>query len=688
MAQYKHVVGIDLGTTNTLACRMKGGKPDFIRFPGGRMLPSVLYVAEDGKILVGNKAKKYGSLDSANLIRSSKTFIGDFEKNRTWNCRGQIFTPTDVATEILKEVRAAYCKHARCDETEEIGAVITVPAYFNSNQTDETRKAGEAAGFKVMQIITEPMAAALAAANYLELSDKKVFVLDLGGGTFDLSVLQADAANHRFTAIDIDGDPRLGGDDFDDLLTRYLVEKIEEDTGCDLSSHTSAEMDDGDYNKLMHDLREEAEKCKRELSDPNSREVNIDMHGILDDYSLSLCVSRDQFDKVCAPLYARIFDRTRRFLEKNPNFRKSDLGEMILAGGSCYIPYVSREAQKIFGRPAQLDCDLSTLVVAGACYVAEGNNSGLDANCLKDILSHSLGVAVRGKPGKYVFSPILSKNTLYPCENKKVYATAEDNQTEVKLRIYEAGQDKEGEADIAHHKLYGVMTLEGIRPAPKGEAKIEVSFKYDGSRCLTVTAIDTGTGASQTLRLEKGNYQVVDEKPSAGPIDFMLLMDVSGSMAGAPLEDAKNACRKMVKDFVDFSIHRLGLVSYSSEARLKMPLSTDVGALISMIDSMRDEGTTYIGKALAVARNNMPEAGRQRVVIVVTDGKDWDGTNTQNLAKELKDSGFRIITIGSGDEIDEPFLREVASPEDYYKIDDMSQLENAFQRVIQDITQA
>lgn len=688
MTPYKHVVGIDLGTTNTLACRMKGGKPDFIRFPGGRMLPSVIYVAEDGRILVGNKAKKYGTLDSANLIRSSKTFIGDFEKNRTWNCRGQVFTPTDAATEILKEVRAAYCKHARCDESEEIGAVITVPAYFNSNQTDETRKAGEAAGFKVMQIITEPMAAALAAANYLELSDKKVFVLDLGGGTFDLSVLQADAANHSFTAIDIDGDPRLGGDDFDDLLTRYLVGKIEEDTGCDLSSHITAEMDEGSYNKLMHDVREEAEKCKRELSEPDSGEVNIDMDGILDDYSLSLSVSRDQFDKLCAPLYARIFDRTRRFLENNPHFRKADLGEMILAGGSCYIPYISREAQKIFGRPAQLDCDLSTLVAAGACYVAEGNNSGLDANRLRDILSHSLGVAVRGKPGQYVFSPILAKNTIYPCENKRIYTTAEDNQTEVKLRIYEAGQDKEGEDDIAHHKLYGVMTLEGIRPAPKGDAKIEVSFKYDGSRCLTVTAIDTDTGASQTLRLEKGNYQPADEGPGSAPIDFMLLMDVSYSMDGAPLADAKKACLRMVKDFVDFSVHRIGLVSYSSEASLKMPLSTDIPALNRMINGMKARGTTYIGKALAVASNNMPDDGRQRVIIAVTDGHDMAESMTLDLARELKDSGFRIITIGSGPSIDEQFLRDVASPGDYYRIDDMSQLENTFQRVIQDITQA
>ena len=272
---YDYVLGIDLGTTNTLACYFVGGKKRLLKFPPGEtMLPSVVFTDDDGKVTVGQMAQNQGVVQPDNMISSSKTFIGNLELNKTWNCGGKIYTPTDVATEILREVRRQFIKRVKLDDNAEIGAVITVPAYFNDNQRDETRKAGEAAGFHVMWILEEPTAAAIEAVHEKQL-DKKVFVVDIGGGTFDLSVLEADHENHTYRAVAIDGDDRLGGDNFDKIIQRKLISKIEDDVKINLDDAESAMLDETEYNKLMHRLLTEARKIKEGLSETQQYEVNL-----------------------------------------------------------------------------------------------------------------------------------------------------------------------------------------------------------------------------------------------------------------------------------------------------------------------------------------------------------------------------------------------------------------------------
>ena len=256
-------VGIDLGTTNTLACWMNKGKPSLFKFKGSRnksMLPSVLYVEEDGSVMVGQDAKQAMILDPDNGVRSSKTYIGKFggredKYKNPYVCHGRKFNPTEVAAEVLSTVKKTIIKKAKCDDDAVIKAVITVPAYFNQNQKDETRKAGEMAGLQVLRVLVEPTAAALAAVKEIDI-DGKVLVVDLGGGTFDLSLLQVDNINNSYTAIDVDGNERLGGDDFNRVIYEYFVEELQKEYGIDLTSFNTSGSDKNEYHsvKVLQDI--------------------------------------------------------------------------------------------------------------------------------------------------------------------------------------------------------------------------------------------------------------------------------------------------------------------------------------------------------------------------------------------------------------------------------------------------
>lgn len=489
---YDYVLGIDLGTTNTLACYFAGGKKRLLKFPPGEtMLPSVIFTDDDGKVTVGQMALNQGVVRSENMIHSSKTFIGNLEKNKTWTCGGKTYTPTDVATEILREVRRQFIKRVRLDENAEIGAVITVPAYFNDNQRDETRKAGEAAGFHVMWILEEPTAAAIEAVHEKQL-DKKVFVVDIGGGTFDLSVLEADHENHTYRAVAIDGDDQLGGDDFDKIIRRKLIARIEDDVKINLDSAESAMLDETEYNKLMYRLLTEARKIKEGLSETQQYEINLPNFARFDgrDYSLDFTMTRAEFDKICAPLYEKIFTRLNHFVKENNNFWLDEIGHVIMAGGSCYIPYIRERIYRDVGIRPDSDLDMSRLVVIGAARVAEAKNSGIAGGSieLKSVLAHSLGVEIMTADGRLIFDRILAKDTPYPCAATREYETAFDNQTRIDVNVYEAGV--EGALELKFHRYRGTLSLKNLPAAPKGETFVDVKFEYTEDQRLKVTATD------------------------------------------------------------------------------------------------------------------------------------------------------------------------------------------------------
>ena len=684
-------VGIDLGTTNTLACVMKKGKPDFIRFPGSqKLLPSVIYVDENKEISVGKLAAKKGSLDPRNMIRSSKTYMGDFEKN--WKCNGITFTPTQAATEILKEVKENIIKKLKCDPDTVINAVITVPAYFNSNQTDETKKAGINAGFNVQQIITEPMAAAIAAVRDLKV-DQKLMVIDLGGGTFDLSVLEADHSNNIYKALCIDGDRKLGGDDFDEALQKRFVTFIEDDLGINLANQKVSGLAYGEYYSMLGQIHDAAEKAKIALSDENVTEVTLPNLFNYDgkSYNFEYTLTRKEFDSICKDIYTSIFERIRKFIATNKKlFKVEELAAVILAGGSCYIPHIREEVERIFKRDTNSELDISTLVVLGAFYVA---NSGLG---IQDIISHSLGVAAMEaqKGRKQVLSKILLKGDVFPCEKFKIYTTTRDNQTEIPIFIYEAGSDKEDIPAIDEHDFYGNLVLEGIDPAPKGTPSIKVTFSYDKSRCLTVTAVDEKTGKEKNVIIQKGEKAQIESMRKS--LDILLLMDTSNSMSwrGA-LAQEKDACKSLVEEMIDFSQNSVGLIKFGSTAILLYPLGKDVASMVSIIDSIKTSGGTNMIHALGTAETELRNSKNERIIIMVTDGAPWYDSlgdyeaekKTLDYAGRIKKSGIRLITIGAGDSVKYEFLKKLSSPGDAYKIENMNVLKETFKEVIDKITE-
>ena len=464
------VVGIDLGTTNTLACYFVNGRKKLLKFAGGAtMLPSVIYTDDDGKVIVGQTAQARGAMEPSRMIRSAKTYIGNFELNKKWKCGNRIYNPTDVATEVLKEVRQRLVRNMRLNDDEEIGAVITVPAYFNDNQRDETRKAGTAAGFKVMWILEEPTAAAIEAVHEMRL-DKKVFVVDIGGGTFDLSVLEADHAKHTYTAIAIDGDDRLGGDDFDRAVQEEFIRHIEDDAGIKLTDAKSAGLDEGDYLSLMNRLLIEARHAKEELSDVEEYNVNLPNLMTLSgqSYDLDFVFTRKAFERTCKPLFDRIFNQLNGFVKDNKKFKLEEIGHVILAGGTCFIPYIKERIEKDLGIKPDDQLPLSQLVVTGAARVAE-SREGTEFNTdtapretiiVKSILAHSLGIEVLDDNNTPVFDQILAKDTPYPCEVIKNYVTTSDNQTQIEVNVYEAG--KEGAKDLSLHRFRGSLSMKNL----------------------------------------------------------------------------------------------------------------------------------------------------------------------------------------------------------------------------------
>lgn len=677
------VIGIDLGTTNTLACYMKKGKPTLFKFDGDKMLPSMLYVEKDGSFTIGHEAKVKGESDPDNLIRSSKTYMGSPDKK--WEMRGKSLTPTDVATEILRVVKATVLKKLKKEEDTIVKAVITVPAYFSGKQKTETKKAGERVGLEVLRIITEPMSAAVAAGRSNNVNGK-LLVVDVGGGTYDLCILEADPNAEEYKAIDTDGDHHLGGDNFDKKLYDYFLERLGEKTGMNFSSLTASGLSENDYASLRGRLRSIVETTKVALSQNMEKEVSIPnlfpYKG--SPYTFDIIIDRDQFNDVCEEIFEKITSQLTNFLN-NQSFPINEIDSVVLAGGSCYIPRIRDDVENIVHQQVDTELPLDTLVVIGACIVAEHEANGITTGSHTEVVSHSMGVGVIDEAGIYVLSKILEKGRPYGenivCEFTKPYTTSMDNQTTVDINIYEAGDGAEDIADIESHELYGSITLDGIRPAPKGVPCINVTFSYDKNQTLKVTAEDMDTHIKKEVSIKEN--EKVEIKPKQLPVDFMLLLDKSGSMDGEPMRKAKEACNALIKDIIDLSVHRLGFVFFDHNAKLESNLVNNKDRLCKIINDVPDrvDGGTNMYPAFREAEKALKNSTNNKVIIMVSDGDPFDESETLIKARNLEDMGIKIIAIGVGN-IKETFLRNLAGNGLYYTINNMNQLEETFRVAI------
>lgn len=686
------VIGIDLGTTNTLAYYLKKGKPTAIRFKGNIMLPSVICVDEDKKILVGKEAQIEGKKHPENMIRSSKTHMGSVKK--LWTCNGLSFTPTDVATEVLKTVKAAVVKKLKAEPDATVKAVITVPAYFHSDQIRETKTAGERAGFEVLRIITEPMAAALAAAKIMELNEK-VFVVDLGGGTFDLSALEARQSDHSYRTIDTAGDAKLGGDDFDECVYQELAAILLDDIGVDLSNNgKKCNLVREDYNRVVADLHEAAANAKVELSDETSTPITIpyllmdDGHG--NPYTFDYELTREHFYDICQPLFEKISDSVKDFITNSKRFKKNEISKIILAGGSCNIPKIREDVEAFMGMKANTELPLDTLVAIGACFVANHEVNGLDDDeTIEDILSHALGVeALDGMTGNLGFSTILDAGAALPATASRDYTTSVDNQTDILANIYEEVAE-DAHDDLTKQHYLGFVSLDDIPPQKAGKPNIRVTFQYDVNHILTAEAEDLDTHKKKTITIDKQADEAPNPQEMEQPIDFVLLLDVSWSMNnGNRFSEAMDACRALVDEMIDFKLHRMAFITFSNFAYVIASMTHSQVALRRALDDLgRPDGGTDMARAFREAKQVFDESsvGRERICIMVTDGDPNNEVPTYSMAETLRKSGIRIVAIGAGNGIRRDVLKTIASPGDDYAIDNMSELKETFRKAVEHI---
>ena len=510
-------------------------------------------------------------------------------------------------------------------------------------------------------------------------------VVDLGGGTFDLSVLAASQSEHKYDAIEVAGDRHLGGDDFDNLVTKKLVSALAEELGIDMTTQEASGLAPIDYYKAMEKVREQAIAAKEALSSEDEWPIEIpnivEMQGRACSFAYTL--TRDRFNAICQPLFTHVIDSVKTFVNGGKHFRKQEIGKIILAGGSCYIPKIRDDVESFMGMKANTELPLDTLVAIGACYMADHLANGMDSEMkVQDILSHSLGVEAYDARLKHdVFSTILPNGTPYPTEQSKDYTTAEDNQTEIPIEVYEAA-DENALDDLDRQHYLGLVTLQGIRPMKAGEPTIRVTFRYDANRVLRVSAEDMDQHIKEDIVMEKTTSKPQKHAQGSTPIDFVLMLDTSGSMRyDGAIEEAKEACHALVDDMMDFSVHRMGFLTFNSQPHVHAGLTNNHETLRRAIDDieMPANGTNMIG-AFGAMKTMLDHStdGRARVGILVSDGGPDRRSQTMSIAAQIRKDGIRLVAIGAGDDIKEDILNAIASPGDAYAIEDMSQLKETF----------
>ena len=651
-------IGIDLGTTNSVVAYFDNSSIEYLRFRNQESINSVM-LYKDGKVTIGEMAKRKAVSNPSNFIKSSKTFMGD--NNKIWEIEDKKFTPTNVATEILKEIKKTLDK--KFPHISEFVTVITVPAYFTSTQIDETKKAGENAGFIIKQIITEPVAAAIAYGFEDEI-DQKLFIVDIGGGTFDTSILKV--SNQNFETLAIDGDNKLGGDDFDNYILEYLLKYIRTEKGINLASFEKAGIAEDEYIKAKQALITKSEEIKKELSD--YEEVEIEIPNLLRGYTLTTQITRKEFEEISSIAIEKIKRTIKNTLE-SISYTPNDIDKVVLVGGSAKIPIVREFVTELFSKTPYSDKPLDKLVAMGAVIVAQDDNS---LN-IKDIISHSLGIELINER----FSPILKKNQNYPISHKEIYTTTVDYQKNVLINVYE-GEDED---NVNNNSFYGGFSLDNIEQAQAGVPQIEVTFEFDKNRILRVTARDlkSGSSRSENIEIDKGEKKKIT--PDVKPFDIVLVIDVSGSMCGYPLEKAKEACNMMVSDMIDLNVHRVGLVEFDSYANTLSHLSNDEDLLKSAVSRLACKGGTDIADGLRKSREEVLNyAENNKLVILVTDGGSAENPAIQESNK-LKNENTRVVAIGVGHGVNEKLLQYIASNGDYYQIDSIDNLSNIFKKI-------
>jgi molecular chaperone DnaK len=625
------IIGIDLGTTNSCVSVMEGGEPVVIQnSEGTRTTPSVIGFAKNGDRLVGQPAKRQAVTNPQNTIFSAKRFMGrkhaevsteltevPYEVKSGSNdvCRivagGKEYTPQEISAMTLTKMKKTAEDYLGQEVKE---AVVTVPAYFNDAQRKATMEAGKIAGLDVKRIINEPTAAALA-YGLDNKNDEKVAVFDLGGGTFDISILEI--GDGVFEVLSTDGDTHLGGDDFDQKIIDFLAEEFNRNEGVDLRKDPMA----------LQRLKEAAEKAKIELSSSTSTNINLPFITATAEgpKHLDMELSRAKFEQICDDLVVRSLEPVKKAM-KNAGLNPSEIDEVILVGGSTRIPKIQEVVKEYFGKDPHKGVNPDEVVAIGAAIQGGVLSGDVNDVLLLDVTPLSLGIETMGG----VMTKLIEANTTIPTNKSQIFSTAADNQPSVEIHVLQ------GERSMAaDNKTLGRFHLDGIPPAPRGVPQIEVSFDIDANGVMTVKSVDKATNKEQSIRIEASSGLSDDEidrmkkeaeahadedKKKKEAVDIRNNADQTVFQAKKVLDENKDKVPAEMKEKIEAEVSKV-------EEALK-------GADTDAIKTATDNLNTVVNE---LAQNMYSQAGPQ--------GGTEQQAQPQNEAKDdnVEDADFEVV---------------------------------------------